>query len=218
MAANGLDVFASSDGADPAKLIIRSLSGANVTASDSANGNLFASVKDGADAAVNAAGGVFTATAKTASNDSCQVAGVIKFTSSQIFSVHTATPISDAGVGNAGLFIDSPGAASINKLSDGDILTIRNAQDFLGVIDASLKRIDAERGDLGATINRMEYTINNLSNVVMNSKAAKSRIYDSDIAKETSNLTKSQILQQAAQAMLAQANSTAQNILSLLRN
>jgi flagellin len=52
----------------------------------------------------------------------------------------------------------------------------------------------------------------------MNSKAAKSRIYDSDIAKETSNLTKSQILQQAAQAMLAQANSTAQNILSLLRN
>ena len=47
MAANGLDVFASNDGSDPAKLLIRSLSGANVTASDSANGNLFASVKDG---------------------------------------------------------------------------------------------------------------------------------------------------------------------------
>lgn len=218
MAAAGLDVFASNDGSDPANLLIRSLSGANITANDGATGSLFATVKDGGGNALAAAANVFTATAKTASNDSCQVAGVIKFTSSQIFSVHTATPISDAGVGNAGLFINSPGAASINKLSDGDILTIRNAQDFLGVIDASLKRIDAERGDLGATINRMEYTINNLSNVVMNSKAAKSRIYDSDIAKETSNLTKSQILQQAAQAMLAQANSTAQNILSLLRN
>jgi flagellin len=64
----------------------------------------------------------------------------------------------------------------------------------------------------------MDYTISNLSNVVVNSKAAKSRIYDADIATETSNLTKSQILQQAAQAMLAQANSSAQNILSLLRN
>ena len=93
-------------------------------------GTSFDSVADGGVHAVNAAANVFTANAKTASNDSCQVAGVIKFTSSQIFSVHTATPISDAGVGNAGLFIDSPGAASINKLSDGDILTIRNAQDF----------------------------------------------------------------------------------------
>jgi flagellin len=154
----------------------------------------------------------------TGGNDCCQVAGVVKFTSSEIFSVHTASSITDAGAGNAGLFVTSPGAASINKLSDGDILTIRNAKDFLGVIDAALKRVDAERGDLGATINRMDYTISNLSNVVLNSKAAKSRIYDADLAKETSNLTKSQILQQAAQAMLAQANSTAQNILNLLRN
>ena len=216
MAAAGNDLFASDDGTG--KLLLRSVSGANIVVNDGATGGLFTAVVNGAGATVNASSNIFTATAKTASNDSCQVTGVIKFTSSEIFSVHTASSITDAGTGNAGLFVTSPGAASINKLSDGDILTIRNAQDFLGVIDASLKRIDAERGDLGATINRMEYTINNLSNVVMNSKAAKSRIYDSDIAKETSNLTKSQILQQAAQAMLAQANSTAQNILSLLRN
>lgn len=216
MAAAGNDLFASDDGTG--KLLLRSVSGANIVVNDGATGGLFTAVVDGAGATVNAAANIFTASAKTASNDSCQVTGVIKFTSSEIFSVHTASSITDAGTGNAGLFVTSPGAASINKLSDGDILTIRNAQDFLGVIDASLKRIDAERGDLGATINRMEYTINNLSNVVMNSKAAKSRIFDSDIAKETSNLTKSQILQQAAQAMLAQANSTAQNILSLLRN
>ena len=216
MAAAGNDLFASDDGTG--KLLLRSVSGADIVVNDGATGGLFTAVVDGDGATLTAAANVFTADTQTASSDSCQVTGVIKFTSSEIFSVHTASSITDAGTGNAGLFVTSPGAASINKLSDGDILTIRNAQDFLGVIDASLKRIDAERGDLGATINRMEYTINNLSNVVMNSKAAKSRIFDSDIAKETSNLTNSQILQQAAQAMLAQANSTAQNILSLLRN
>lgn len=216
MAAAGNDIFASDDGTG--KLLLRSVSGADIVVNDGATGGLFTAVVDGGGATLNAAANIFTANAKTASNDSCQVTGVIKFTSSEIFSVHTASSITDAGAGNAGLFVTTPGAASINKLSDGDILTIRNAKDFLGVIDAALKRVDAERGDLGATINRMDYTISNLSNVVVNSKAAKSRIYDADIATETSNLTKSQILQQAAQAMLAQANSSAQNILSLLRN
>jgi flagellin len=63
----------------------------------------------------------------------------------------------------------------------------------------------------------MQYTINNLSNIVMNTQASRSRIQDSDIAVETSKLTKSQVLQQAAQAMLAQANQTAQSVLSLLQ-
>jgi flagellin len=216
MAAAGNDIFASDDGTG--KLLLRSVSGADIVVNDGATGGLFTAVVDGGGATLTAAANIFTANTQTASNDSCQVTGVIKFTSSEIFSVHTASSITDAGTGNAGLFVTTPGAASINKLSDGDILTIRNAKDFLGVIDAALKRVDAERGDLGATINRMDYTISNLSNVVVNSKAAKSRIYDADIATETSNLTKSQILQQAAQAMLAQANSSAQNILSLLRN
>lgn len=216
MAAAGNDIFASDDGTG--KLLLRSVSGADIVVNDGASGGLFTAVVDGGGATLTAAANIFTANTQTASNHSCQVTGVIKFTSSEIFSVHTASSITDAGTGNAGLFVTTPGAASINKLSDGDILTIRNAKDFLGVIDAALKRVDAERGDLGATINRMDYTISNLSNVVVNSKAAKSRIYDADIATETSNLTKSQILQQAAQAMLAQANSSAQNILSLLRN
>jgi flagellin len=88
---------------------------------------------------------------------------------------------------------------------------------MLSIIDGALARIDAERGDLGATMNRMQYTINNLSNIVMNTQASRSRIQDSDIAVETSKLTKSQVLQQAAQAMLAQANQTAQSVLSLLQ-
>ena len=142
--------------------------------------------------------------------DSGQIGGEVKFRSSQIFSVDSAS------IGD-GLFNAAPGASTLNNLSDADILTILNAKDLLSIVDGALKRIDAERGDLGATMNRMQYTINNLSNVVMNGKAAQSRIQDSDIALETSNLTKTQILQQAAQAMLAQANQSAQNVLSLLK-
>ena len=83
-------------------------------------------------------------------------------------------------------------------------------------IDGALVRIDLERSDLGATMSRMEYTINNLSNISVNTQAARSRINDSDIAKETSELTKAQVLNQAAQAMLSQANRSSQAILGLL--
>ena len=79
-----------------------------------------------------------------------------------------------------------------------------------------LIRIDLERSDLGATMSRMEHTISNLSNIVMNTKAARSRIADADIALESTELSKAQVLNQAAQAMLAQANKAQQSILQLL--
>jgi flagellin len=87
---------------------------------------------------------------------------------------------------------------------------------MMTAIDGALVRIDLERSDLGATMSRMEYTINNLSNISVNTQAARSRINDSDIAKETSELTKAQVLNQAAQAMLSQANRSSQAILGLL--
>jgi flagellin len=145
--------------------------------------------------------------------DSARVTGQVSFHSSEVFSVHTAAD----GAAGGGLFQAAPGAANLRSVADLDILTVANAKTMLGVVDGALRRIDAERGDLGATINRMQYTINNLSNVVMNTKESRSRIQDSDIAEETANLTKAQILQQAAQAMLAQANQTAQSVLSLLQ-
>ena len=91
---------------------------------------------------------------------------------------------------------------------------------MLTAVDGALVRIDLERSDLGATMSRMEHTIANLSNVVVNTKAARSRIQDADIAEETTEMTKAQVLAQAAQAMLAQdklANRTSQSILSLLQ-
>ena len=65
-------------------------------------------------------------------------------------------------------------------------------------------------------MSRMEHTINNLSNIAVNTKAARSRIADADIAAETTELTKAQVLNQAAQAMLSQANRSSQAIMSLL--
>ena len=77
--------------------------------------------------------------------------------------------------------------------------------------------ISALAPGLGATMNRMEHTIDNLSNIVMNTQQSKGRISDADMAAESVNLSKSQILQQAATAMLAQANQSMQSVLDLLR-
>ena len=96
-------------------------------------------------------------------------------------------------------------------------LTVDSAKKMLTAVDGALVRIDLERSDLGAVMSRMEHTINNLSNIVVNTKAARSRIQDADIAEETTEMTKAQVLSQAAQAMLAQANRTSQSILSLLQ-
>ena len=96
--------------------------------------------------------------------------------------------------------------------------TLAGSQSAISVIDGALASIAAARGDLGAKSNRLDYTMNNLSNIVVNSTASKSRIEDADFAVETSNLTKTQILQQAATSMLAQANASKQSVLSLLQN
>ena len=124
------------------------------------------------------------------------------------------TPIVNPG----GLFSSNPPGASLSSVSQLDVLTVANAKKMLTAVDGALVRIDLERSDLGATMSRMEHVINNLSNISKNTKEARSRIQDADIALETTNLTKAQVLNQAAQAMLAQANRTSQSILSLLQN
>ncbi len=84
-------------------------------------------------------------------------------------------------------------------------------------LDAALDNISAKRADFGAKQNRLEATVRNNANIVENQSAARSRVMDTDFAKETANLTRTQILQQAGTAMLAQANAMPQNVLSLLR-
>ena len=85
------------------------------------------------------------------------------------------------------------------------------------VIDSALTYVNAERAKLGAVENRLTHTIDNLTNIVTNTQASKSRITDTDYAQETSKLARAQIIQQAATAMLAQANQQPQTVLALLK-
>lgn len=87
----------------------------------------------------------------------------------------------------------------------------------IDTIDKSIAAIDTERSNLGSIQNRFSTTISNLQNNIENQSAAKSRIIDADFAKETANLSRAQILQQAGTAMLAQANQSGQSVLTLLR-
>ena len=92
------------------------------------------------------------------------------------------------------------------KLAELDISTQSGASAALGAIDEALESVNLGRANLGTVQNRLEATVNNLSSSSINLQASRSRILDADFAAETSNLAKSQVLGQAAQAMLAQAN------------
>jgi flagellin len=103
------------------------------------------------------------------------------------------------------------------KIKDIDISTQDGATAALGSIDEALKSISINRAELGAVQNRLEATINNLTSANTNTVASRSRIQDADFAAETTALARGQILTQAAQAMLAQANQSQQGVLQLLR-
>jgi flagellin len=95
--------------------------------------------------------------------------------------------------------------------------TVTSANAAITSIDIALKDVDTYRATLGAKINRLTYAADNLSNVSINASESRSRILDTDYAKTTTDLAKAQIIQQAATAMLAQANQAPQSVLSLLR-
>jgi flagellin len=92
-----------------------------------------------------------------------------------------------------------------------------NARNSIGVIKKALEAVSSQRADLGAVQNRLEHTIKNLDNVVENTQAAESQIRDTDMAEEMVRYSNNNILAQAGQSMLAQANQTNQGVLSLLQ-
>jgi len=103
------------------------------------------------------------------------------------------------------------------RLNDTDVTSATNANTALGRLDTAIKEVNSERSKWGATINRLNYTVDNLSNVSTNTSASRSRIQDTDYAQATTELARTQIIQQAATAMLAQANQQPQSVLSLLK-
>ncbi|EOU2463718.1 flagellin [Vibrio navarrensis] len=102
-------------------------------------------------------------------------------------------------------------------VQDVDLRTVQGSQNAISVIDAALKYVDSQRADLGAKQNRLNHSINNLANVQENVDASNSRIKDTDFAKETTQMTKAQILQQAGTSILAQAKQLPNSAMSLLQ-
>lgn len=144
----------------------------------------------------------------------------------------TATNASAGGIGVAGvvtLQVGIGGSAgnqfdvTLNDidaaldLSGIDLTTRSAATDALTTLDTAISTIDTDRAAFGATMNRLTYAIDNLTNISQNAQASRSRIMDTDYAQATTELARSQIIQQAATAMLAQANQAPQAVLSLLR-
>ena len=125
----------------------------------------------------------------------------------------------EANVGASDFDVNEPtmGVGGGSSMSGLTVRTQTMARDALGILDKAIDRVNSIRGNLGATRNRLNYTLDNLSSVSNKTEAARGRILDADFAEETSKLTRTSILGQAATSMLAQANQTKQNILVLFR-
>jgi flagellin len=115
------------------------------------------------------------------------------------------------------LVLDEDGGTTNDDIVDQDLLTASNAKDAIYIMDAAIAAVATERASYGAAISRLEYAADNLANVSQNASASRSRILDADYAAETTELARTQIIQQAGTAMLSQANQQAQSVLALLK-
>ena len=124
-----------------------------------------------------------------------------------------ASGLSDA----LGTTADNTTFATVFLATEISVSTQANAQTVMAGMDSLIAVVDKKRAELGAVQNRFQSTIRNQSNIAENLSGARSRIQDADFAAETASLSRSQVLQQAASAMLAQSNARPQQVLSLLR-
>ena len=122
--------------------------------------------------------------------------------------INASTDLSALGISAD---VEGTGSGSVNLL-------YAETRVAVSTIDKGLKTINTQRAELGAVSNRLNHTVNNLTNMSANLSAARGGIEDADFALETTELAKNQILQQASTAMLAQANASKQNVLGLLRS
>ncbi|MGF1755384.1 flagellin [Vibrio makurazakiensis] len=113
--------------------------------------------------------------------------------------------------------LDLQSAGRATTVQDIDLNTVAGSQNAISVVDSALQYVDSQRADLGAKQNRLSHSINNLANVQENVEASNSRIKDTDFAKETTQMTKAQILQQASTSILAQAKQLPNSAMSLLQ-
>ena len=186
-----------------------------VASADEKTGKLVLTSTSGRDIVLADTTSTFTGMASSASASAGALGtarGTIKLTAETGSSVRVEGSTADlaaTGLSAQGGTADSVG----NGVS---ILSQESANAALAVIDKALDTVSATRGDLGAVQNRLDVTVNNLTTASTNLTDARSRIEDADFSSETTNLAKAQILSQAATAMLAQANQSAQGVLKLL--
>ena len=131
-----------------------------------------------------------------------------------VFQIGANTGSADSITVTIAAIDSSSGGLSVTGLT---MASNGSAGTTITAIDAAIKTLNSQRAELGAVSNRLDNTVSNLTNVAINLEGGRGRIEDADFAAESTSLAKSQILQQASTAMLAQANASKQNVLSLLQ-
>lgn len=182
-------------------LVLTNVAGNNIKLDNKSAASTFTAASIGANGTPTAAATV------AATNGSAVSMGYISMNSDKGFSLGTVT----AGNGVAS------GPATLNSVSSIDVSTVKGSNDALKIIDSALASVNSQRATFGALQSRFETAVSNLESTSENLSASRSRIQDTDFASETAKLTRGQILQQAGTAMLAQANSLPNGVLSLLR-
>jgi flagellin len=153
------------------------------------------------------------------SNDIANIGAELDELGAQIDEIMTKTTFNGISITNGAKITVNDSVTStisIGKITTADFKNLTSAKK-IGDIEKAINSVSSERAKLGAVQNRLEYTSNNIGTTVENLTAAESRIRDTDMAKEMVALSKNNILLQASQSMLAQANSAPQGILSVLR-
>ena len=157
--------------------------------------------------------------AGTTSGKTFTAAGQVTLDASRSYSITKDTSAAiQAGVLSGGSIAatDKLIGSELQRVDSLDITTVKGANDAIHIVDQAIDSVNAQRAKYGALQNRFESTISNLATSSENVSAARSRIQDTDFASETANLSRSQVLQQAATSMLAQANQLPNNVLTLL--
>lgn len=181
-------------------LILSNAAGNNITI---ANNSAAASLTVGS---LNAAGNTSGTAVAVATGSAATTMGYLSMNSDKGFSI-----------GTTGSTAVTSGSATLNTVAGIDVTTVKGSSDALKVLDSALANVNSQRASFGALQSRFETAVNNLQSTSENLSASRSRIQDTDFAAETAKLTRGQILQQAGTAMLAQANSLPNGVLSLLR-
>ena len=194
-------------------IILENDEGKNINVTlKSSNTIYMGNASNGSAAAVSLAG--------TTSGKTFTAAGQVTLDSSRSYSVNLAASVNiQAGVlsgGSMGSTSVTTYGSTLQRVDSLDITTVKGANDAIHIVDQAIDSVNAQRAKYGALQNRFESTISNLATSSENVSAARSRIQDTDFASETANLSRSQVLQQAATSMLAQANQLPNNVLTLL--